>query len=77
MQFSANKTVDTLTTEIDNLGDIADLAKSPILDCQCIDMGYIVLQRCRPFKTGLKEQSDLPNTDKTWANFKTYFGNAK
>ena len=77
MQFSANEPVDTLTTEIDDLADIADLAESPISDRQRVDMGYLVLQRCRPFKTGLKEWNDRPNNDKTWANFKTHFRDAQ
>ena len=55
MQFSANKPVDTLTTKINDLADIADLAESPISDRQRVDVGYLVLQRCRPFKTSLKE----------------------
>ena len=50
MKFSANKPVDMLTTEIDHLCNIADLAESPITDHQRVNMGYIVLQRCRPFK---------------------------
>ena len=77
MQFSVNQLVDTLTTEIDELCNIADLSESPITDCQRVDMGYIVLQRCRPFKTHLKEWNNLPNANKTWANFKTHFRDAQ
>ena len=77
MQFSANEPVDTLTTEIDDLADIADLAESPISDRQRVDIGYLVLQRCRPFKVGLKEWNDLPTNNKTWNTFKTHFRDAQ
>ena len=52
---------------------MADLANSPITDCQRVDMGYIILQRCKQYKTGLKEWNERPLVDRTWANFKTHF----
>ena len=73
MNFQPTEPVDTLITEIDDLADIAELAGSPITDKQRVDIGYIVLQRCKPFKTGLREWNALPNIDQTWATFKTHF----
>ena len=55
MQFLPQEPVDTLITEIDDLVDIADLAASPITDRQRVDMGYIILQRCKPFKTSIRK----------------------
>ena len=77
MQFSPQEPVDTLITEIDDLADIADIAGSPITDLQRVEIGYIVLQRCKPFKTGLREWNERPAADRTWANFKTHFRDAQ
>ena len=65
--------MDTLITEIDNLTDIADLAGSPILDHQRVDIGYLVLQRCKPFKNSLCKWNALPGANRAYANFKTHF----
>ena len=51
MQFAPNKPVDMLVTEIKDLVDIAEIAGSPITDYQRVDIGYIVLQLCRQYKT--------------------------
>ena len=75
IQFSPQEPVNTLMTEIDNLADITDLATSAITDRQRLDMGYIILQRCKQYKTGLKEWNERPLVDRTWANFKTRFCN--
>ena len=66
MQFKPNKPVDTLITEINNLVDIADLANSTITDWQRVNMGYIILQRCKAFKVGLKEWNAKPLPNQTW-----------
>ena len=76
MQFSPAEPVDTLITEIDNLAAIADLAGSPISDCQRVDIGYLVLQRCKPFKNSLHDWNACPAVDRTYANFKTHFCDA-
>ena len=65
MQFSPQEPVDTLITEIDDLADIADLANSPITDRQRVDMGYIILQRCKPFKVSLREWNERPLAGRT------------
>ena len=77
MQFAPQEPVDTLITEIDDLADIAELANSPITDRQRVDMGYIILQRCKQYKTGLKEWNERPLADRTWNNFKTHFRNVQ
>ena len=77
MQFSPQEPVDTLITEINDLADIADLATSPITDIKHFDMGYIFLQRCKQYETGLKEWNERPLADRTWANFKTHFRNVQ
>ena len=73
MQFSPKEPVDTLITEIENLADIADLAGSPISDRQCVDIRYLILQRCKPFKNSLCDWNAWPTADCTYINFKTHF----
>ena len=73
MHFSPTEPIDTLITEIDDLADIAELAGSPITDRQRVDMGYIILQRCKPFKTGLREWNAFQPGNRTWVNFKQHF----
>ena len=78
MQFVPQEPIDTLVTEIDDLADIAEIAGSPITDCQRIDIGYIVLQRCKRYKTGLKEWNKRSAVDcYTWNNFKINFRNVQ
>ena len=73
MQFAPQEPIDTLVTEIDDLADIAEIAGSPITDRQRVDIGYIVLQRCKQYKTGLKEWNERAQADRTWNNFKNHF----
>ena len=70
MKFAPQEPVDTLVTEIKDLADIAEIAGSLIIDHQRVNVGYIALQQCRQYKTGLKEWNDLPQQDCTWNNFK-------
>ena len=77
MQFSPKEPVDTLITEIDDLVDIADLARLPITDRKRVDIGYIVLQRCKPFKNSLRSWNARPEAERTYANFKTHFRDAQ
>ena len=77
MQFVPQEPIDTLVTEIDNLADIAEIAGSTITDFQCLDIGYIVLQGCKQYKTGLKEWNERPVVDRTWNNFKIHFCNVQ
>ena len=77
MQFSPQEPVDTLITEIDDLADIADLAGSPITDRQRVDVGYIVLQRCKQFKTALREWNERQPNQQNWNNFKQHFRDAQ
>ena len=75
--FSPKEPVDALITEIDDLTDIADIAGSPITDCQHIDIGYIVLQPCKAFKNSLGNWNALPAANCTYANFKNHFREAQ
>ena len=77
MHFSPREPVNTLITEIYDFTDIADLASSPITDRQHVDMGYIILQICKQYKTGLKEWNERPMAYRTLANFKTHFRNVQ
>ena len=73
MTFLPKEPIDTLIKEIDDLVDVADLAKLPITDRQRVDIEYIVLQRCKPFKNALRKWNARPVGDYTYANFKTHF----
>ena len=77
MQFSPHEPAHTLVTEIDNLADISDLAGSPITDRQRVDIGYIVLQRCKPFKTALCKWNVRSAAQHNWNMFKTHFCDVK
>eukprot|EP00957_Ditylum_brightwellii_P187438 14275366-Ditylum_brightwellii.AAC.1 len=44
MHFDPIEPVDTIFSKIDNLADIAELAKDPISEKQKISIGYIILQ---------------------------------
>ena len=77
MTFWPKEPVNTLITEIYDLADIADLAGLLITDRQRVDIGYIVLQRCKTSKNSLREWSVLPVLQRTYANFKNHFRDAQ
>ena len=77
MTFSPRELADTLITENDDLVDIADLTGLAITDCQRVDIGYLVLQQCKPFKNSLRDWNALPPANRTYTNFKTHFCDAQ
>ena len=57
--------------------DIADLAGLPIIDCQCVDIGYIILQQRKPFKNSLYNWNAFHVPNCTYTKFKTHFCDTK
>ena len=73
MVFDLQEPVDTIFTEINDLVNIARIAKSPMMEQQNIDIAYIILTRAKPFQSALTKWGTRPQANKTWDNFKQYF----
>ena len=77
LNFPPNEPVDTIFTEIDDLGTIAVLAKAPISEQQKINMGYLILQNTQVYNNALNQWNQLDPQQHNWENFKTHFRNAQ
>ena len=73
MKYGPQEPIDMLVTEIKDVADIAEIAGSLITDHQRVSIGYIQLQRCKQYKSGLKERNKHPVNDHIKNNFKIHF----
>ena len=69
--------VDTIFTEIEDPGTIAELAHAPMTEQQKINMGYLLLQQTQVYSTALNRWNQKDRADQTWANFQTHFRDAQ
>ncbi len=77
MHFPPNEPVDTIFTEIDDLGTIAELARAPMTEQQKINMGYLLIQQTQVYSTALICWNQKEYHDQTWTTFKTHFRDAQ
>ena len=75
--YQATDPVDVMLAEVDDLSDIAEIAKSPISDAQKVDMAYLLLQRTTKFSSALTKWNEKADADKTWDNFKKHARDAQ
>ena len=73
MNFPPNEPVDTIFTEIDNLGTIAELARAPMTEQQEINMAYLLIQQTQVYSTSLNKWNQLAFNEQTWENLKSHF----
>ena len=66
LTFNPREPIDNVFTEIEDLADIADIAKSPLTEQQKIDFAYLILQQTNKFNSGLKKWNVTPAATKTW-----------
>ena len=76
MTFPPNEPVDTIFTEIDDLGTIADLARAPMTEQQKTNMGYLLIQQTQVYSTSLNKWNQKEFQDQTWEHFKSHFRDA-
>ena len=77
LNFPPNEPVDTIFTEIDDLGTIAELAHAPMTEQQKINMAYLLLQQTQVYSTALNRWNQSERPEQTWSNFKTHFRDAQ
>lgn len=77
MSFPPNEPVDTIFTEIDDLGTIAELARAPMTEQQKINMAYLLLQNAQVYSTALNKWNQKGHQQQTWNNFRTHFRDAQ
>ena len=56
--------------------DLANAAGSPYSTQQVINLGYILLNKCGKFGTGVREWNHIPQDQRTWDAFQTLFSQA-
>ena len=77
LNFPPNEPVDTIFTEIDELGTIAEIPKAPISEQQKINMAYLLLQNTQVYTTALNKWNQRPAAEHSWENFKSHFRDAQ
>ncbi len=77
MTFPPNEPIDTIFTEIDDLGTIAELARVPMTEQQKINMGYLLIQQTQVYSTSLNKWNQKDFDDQTWDLFKSHFREAQ
>eukprot|EP00957_Ditylum_brightwellii_P201903 15327733-Ditylum_brightwellii.AAC.1 len=73
LSYDICKPVDNIFTEIEDLEDIAKLAKDPITEQQMINITNLILQKTLTYRVDLKGWNRKAQPLKTWANFKSEF----
>ena len=75
--YPLTEPVDSIFAEIDDLANLARLAKSPLTKQQQIHFEYLILQHLHPYGSTLTRWNERDAIDKTWNNFKKVFRTAK
>ena len=77
LNFPPNESVDTIFTEIDDLGTIAELARAPMTDQQKINMGDLLLKHTQVYNAALIRWNQLDHVEQTWDQLKSTFAMLK
>ena len=77
MQYQPHEPVDTVFTEIDDLGTLAEMAEAPLTQPQKINIAHLLFQNTQAFNRGLTAWIGRPADEQTWENFKQHFRRAQ
>ena len=77
MSWQPNDPIVLLTRPIEQLQKLATQAGIPYTDSQILEKGLTKIRATRDFEYALTQQENKPQAEKTWANFKTHFHEAK
>ena len=77
MNFPPNKLVDTIFTEVNDLGKIAELARAPMMEQQKINMAYLLIQNTQVYLMALNRWIQKEFQEQPLNNFKIHFCEAQ
>lgn len=75
-QYDLSLPVDVVFDPIDDLGELAIIAKQPMSEEQKCGLAFIIFQNTGKFKSDLKAWNRKPDNARTWANMKIHFREA-
>jgi hypothetical protein len=75
--FDPHEPVDTISTEINQLADLEEIADNLISELQKIDYVYLILQCTSKFNSSLTAWNVKPRIDHTWIKCQTHFWDAQ
>ena len=73
LSFPITEPVESIFAKINNLANLARIAKSPLTEQQKIDFEDLILQRMCPYGSYLTKWNERDPIDKTWNAFKQVF----
>ena len=76
MIFDPSLPIDILFNAIETFTDIAEAARAPLTQIQCINIAYVILKKSNTFSTYLIKWDAKPEIQKTWIQFKIEFRQA-
>ena len=68
--------IDGVFTAIDEIVNYSEAAQTPYIQAQCINLGYLILNRTGHFQRWIIDWHNRPQVQKTWTNFKIHFREA-
>ena len=68
--------IDTIFNEIEDLAELGELSAKPFSESQLIDFGFIIINKCRAFRSDIRAWMRRPDHEKTYTNFKLHFTEA-
>ena len=77
LEYKIEEPIDILFNTIEDLGEIAELARRPYFPAQIVYLGYIVVSKNRVFRSDIWKWMRRPEYYKTWTIFKDTFTEAR
>ena len=75
-RYDLSDPLDTIFNEIEDLAELGELSNKPFSETQLVDFGFIILNKCRAFRSDIREWIRRPAHEHTYANFKLHFTEA-
>ena len=73
MTYYLSEPIDIGFAEVDELGDLAEIAHSTLTDEQKKYLAYIIIQQSNKFRSDLKAWNKTPANHKIWIDFQSDF----
>ena len=70
--YDPNLPIENLIDQIDEVTELADTVNAPYTAPHIVAIAYHVIQQTGIFTLDCEKWDDKVDTDKTWANFKTF-----
>ena len=73
MVYDPQHPIDGGFTAINDLVNFSDAASTPYTQAQCINLGYLIINRTGLFQRWIIDWNNQPQVQKTWTTFKLHF----